>query len=235
MPRAARVAIPGSIHHVLNRGNAKRQIFHKAADYMAFANLLGEAAGRFQMRLLAYCLMPNHWHLVLWPLDGTEIPAYMHWLTSVHVRRHHRHYGSTGTGHVYQGRYKGFLVQSDRHLLTVIRYVEANPVRAGLVQRAEDWPWSSLSRMFSGEGGRLLSEWPVPRPRDWSGFVNRAFPLHQLDDLRQSAAQGRPFGSPAWQTDLAARYGVAPTTRPRGRPPLGCQDTVSRKRVPVPI
>ncbi|MBP1606318.1 MAG: Transposase like protein [Acidobacteria bacterium] len=218
MPRIARVVAPNSVHHVLNRGNRRARIFHKAADYAAFVNLLGEVATRFDMRLLAYCLMPNHWHLVLWPRDGSEIPAYMRWLSNTHVRRYHHHYGSTGTGHLYQGRYSDFLVQQDRHLLTVLRYVEANPLRAGLVDRAEHWAWSSLSRSCAQDGTGLLTEWPVPRPSDWTTFVNAAPAPSELGDLRLSAQRGRPFGSPTWQVATAARHGLGFTLQPRGRP-----------------
>lgn len=218
MPRIARVVAPNSIHHVLNRGNRRARIFHRAADYAAFVNLLGEAAVRFEMRLLAYCLMPNHWHLVLWPRRGTEIPAYMHWLCNAHVRRYHCYHGSTGTGHVYQGRYSDFLVQSDRHLLAVLRYVEANPLRAGLVARAEHWAWSSLSRPCAQDGTDLLTEWPVPRPSDWTAFVNSDAPPSELADLRLSARRGRPFGSPVWQVATAGRHNLGFTLRARGRP-----------------
>ena len=116
------------------------------------------------MRLLAYCVMPNHWHLVVWPSAPNAIPAYMHWLTSTHVQQYHRAHGLVGTGHLYQGRYKSVPVQSDRHLLTVLRYVEGNPVRAGLVPRAEGWPWSSVTEASLGFG-RFTSDTPVPRPR----------------------------------------------------------------------
>lgn len=230
MPRIARVVIPDSIHHVLNRGNRRARIFHKNADYMALVNLLGEAVVRFRMRLLAYCLMPNHWHQVLWARAGDEISAYLQWLTNAHVRRHHQHHGSTGAGHVYQGRFGDFLVQSDAHLLTVLRYVEGNPLRAGLVRRAEDWPWSSLSRRFSEDGTSLVTDPPVDRPGSWVDYVNLTMPIGQLGALRQSARRGRPFGSHAWQVEVADRHGLGFTMRPRGRPAQVCRSAGRGKR-----
>src|SRR3954468_2853359 len=146
MPRIARVAVGGIIQHVLNRGNGRMKLFHKDADYAAFVNLLADAAERVPgVRLLAYCLMPNHWHLVLWPRQRGELSKYMAWLSNTHVRRWRQHWHSVGQGHVYQGRYKSFLVQDKAYFLALARYVEANPRRAKLVHRAQDWAWSSLA------------------------------------------------------------------------------------------
>ncbi len=144
MPRTGRVAAGGIIYHVLNRGNGRRKLFRKEADYRAFVDLLGEAVARVPMRVLGFCLMPNHWHLILWPHDDGDLSRFMRWLSNTHVRRYHQHYHSYGQGHIYQGRFKSFPVKDDGHLLTVLRYVEANPLRAKMVKRAEDWWWSSL-------------------------------------------------------------------------------------------
>ena len=123
---------------------------------------------------LAYCLMPNHWHLVLWPEESGALGRFITWLTLTHTQRWHARHGSAGAGHLYQGRYKSFLVQADRHLLNVCRYVERNPVRAGLVSGAQEWSWGSLWRRECGHGLELLSNWPLARPDDWLQFVNRA-------------------------------------------------------------
>jgi len=142
MPRSARASAGGYCYHVMNRGNARAEVFHKQEGLAAFLRIMGEAGLRVPMRVVAYCLMPNHFHLVLWPRTDGDLSRWMHWLLTTHVRRYLGHYGHSG--HVWQGRFKAFPIQQDEHLLTVIRYVERNPLRAGLVERAQDWKWSSL-------------------------------------------------------------------------------------------
>lgn len=144
MPRTARASAGGYCYHVLNRGNARAQIFHAPDDYHAFLRVLDLACQRIPLRVLAYCLLPNHFHLALWPYADGDLSRWMHWLQTAHVRRYHRHYQSSG--HIWQGRFKAFPIQQDEHLLTVMRYIERNPLRAGLVERAEHWEWSSLHR-----------------------------------------------------------------------------------------
>src|SRR5277367_3551182 len=148
MPRAARDSPGGYCYHVMNRGNDRRVVFRKQGDFDAFVKLLAQAGERSDVRLLAFCLMPNHFHLVLWPRRDGDLSDYMMWLTTAHVRRYHQHYHSSG--HVWQGRFRAFPIQKDEHLLTVHRYVERNPVRAGLVGRAEDWRWSSAAPIREG-------------------------------------------------------------------------------------
>jgi putative transposase len=160
MPRNPRAAQGGYCYHVLNRGNARRTVFHKDGDFAAFVTLLRQAGERTSTRLLAYCLMPNHFHLALWPRQDGDLSLYMRWLLTAHVRRYLKHYHSSG--HVYQGRFRSFPIQEDEHLLTVLRYIERNPVRAGLVVRAQDWPWSSVAP--DQAAGPALDAGPVPRP-----------------------------------------------------------------------
>jgi REP-associated tyrosine transposase len=165
MSRPLRVDVGGYVYHTLNRASTRAILFEGPDDYQRFEQVLHEAQARTGMRILAYCLMPNHWHLVLWPgADGT-LSRFMTWLTLTHTQRWHAGRGSAGVGHLYQGRYKSFLVQADQHLLTVCRYVERNPRRAGLVRRAEAWRWGSLWRRERGRGLDLLSDWPLARPR----------------------------------------------------------------------
>jgi len=173
MPRNPRASQGGYCYHALNRGNARSTIFYKDGDFTAFLRLLRQAGERTPVPLLAYCLMPNHFHLALWPQKDGDLSVYMDWLLTAHVRRYHQHYHSSG--HVYQGRFRSFPIQEDDHLLTVLRYVERNPVRAGLVKRAQDWPWSSAAPVWP-EGplldpGRYRGRWggwsgsTVPRPK----------------------------------------------------------------------
>jgi putative transposase len=178
MSRRCRVSAPNAVHHVYNRGNRKAVIFQKRDDYRAFFSILEEAQERFRMRMLSYCVMRNHWHLVLWPDERVSISTYMHWVTTTHVQRYHAHYGLTGTGHLYQDRFQNPICRDNRGVLAVMRYVEANPLTAHLVQRAEDWEWSSLRLRLDGDAGNLLVPGPVPLPENWTALVNETRPKH---------------------------------------------------------
>jgi putative transposase len=163
MPRVARI-VPGGVFHVLNRGNARSQIFERDRDYEALERVMVETADRIAVRILAYCIMPNHWHMVLWPTRDGELGQFVQRMTTTHVRRWHLYRQTVGTGHLYQGTYKSFPIQDDDHFLTVCRYVEQNSLRAGLVAKAEDWRWSSLGLErvdTANKRGLKLTEWPV--------------------------------------------------------------------------
>ncbi len=208
------------VFHVLNRGVGRMRLFGKRADYEAFERVVEETLAVQPMRICAYCVMPNHWHLVLWPREDGDLGAFMHRLSITHVRRWQEHRHVVGHGHIYQGRYKSFPVQDDEHFLTVCRYVERNALRAKLVTAAEDWRWSSLWRREHGDAKArgLLAEWPVARPGDWLRRVNQAETAAELEALHVSVARGRPFGGPEWTQRTAARLGLANTLRSRGRP-----------------
>lgn len=216
MPRTARASVGNMCYHVLNRGNGRAEVFHKPADYAAFLDLMAEAHERLPMRVLGYALMPNHFHLVLWPKADGDLSRWMQWLLTSHVRRYHRHYH--GSGHVWQGRFKAFPIEQDEHLLTVLRYVEPNPLRAGLVPRAEEWLWSSLAWRSGGRRPNLLAQWPVPCPRTWTAHVNEPQTEAELAALRKSIARGAPFGNERWASRVAKRLGLESSLHPRGRP-----------------
>lgn len=196
-------------------------MFHKDGDYAAFEGVLEEALQHVPgMRLLAYCLMPNHWHLLVWPRGHGELSDFGHYLTLTHTQRWHAHHRNAGTGHLYQGRFKSFPIAEDDHFLTVCRYVERNALRANLVERAEQWRWGSLWRLQQEdpELSKILSPWPVRRPRAWVEHVNRAQTAAEVEQLRQCIQRGRPYGNNAWITRAAAKLGLESTLRPRGRP-----------------
>jgi len=220
MGRALRTVAGGLAYHVLNRANARMRIFDKAKDYEAFETILVEAVERTKMRLLAYCVMPNHWHLVLWPREDGDLSAFVGWLTLTHTQRWHAQRHSVGSGHVYQGRFKSFLVASDEYLWTVCRYVERNALRAGLCARAEHWRWSSLWRRELGDAEcrKVLSNWPSDVPKDWLTRVNRAEGQRELEALRQCVSRGQPFGSEDWVARMTRRFSLDSAFRPRGRP-----------------
>jgi putative transposase len=172
MPRPPRIHPDFVPQHIVNRGNRKTRIFLSSADYLGFVAAMADAAERTVVRLVAFCLMPNHFHLVLWPFKGAEISAYMQVLMNAHLRDVMPRQGTTGQGHVYKGRYRNHLVHNERHFLNVCRYVESNALRAGLCERAEEWPWSSLSCTGPAPDIDLLSPWPTRRPADWLNQVN---------------------------------------------------------------
>jgi putative transposase len=220
MPRTARVAPGGLVYHVLNRAVARLPLFEKRGDYEAFERVLGEAQQGTPTRILAYCVMPNHSHFVLWPKADDELTAFVRWLTQTHTMRWHAHHHTRGTGHLYQGRFKSFPVQSDEHLYTVLRYVEHNAVRARLVRRAENWMWSSVWRRTRGnsEAQSLLSSWPIALPDDWLARVNQPLTEQEIQAIRHSVTRGTPFGAEVWRKRTAGRLGLNQTLRPRGRP-----------------
>ena len=215
MPRRPRLAAGDLAYHVLNRRVGRLPLFDQPADYAAFEKVLAEAYAQTRIRIAAYCLMPNHWHLLLWPRHDGELSEVLRWITVTHTQRWHAHHHTAGTGPVYQGRFKSFPVQTDAHFLTVARYVERNALRAKLVSRAEDWQWSSLWRRDQRDSTLTtwLSDWPMERPRDWLARVNRPQSASELESLRVSvqgaARSAKKTGSDAWRSGSGwnRRYG----------------------------
>ena len=175
MPRQKRADEGGSIYHVLNRGNARKTIFHKDEDFEAFLRVLGEGLERYPVELFSFTLMPNHWHMLLRPSQDGLMGRMLRWVTATHTQRYHAHYQTTGEGHLYQSRYKSFPVADDDHFLVVCRYIERNPLRARLVARAEDWRFGSLWRWLqkADRDPSLLTSWPIPRGLNWIDRVNQ--------------------------------------------------------------
>ena len=220
MPRRARYCPAGTCFHVLNRAVARLPLFEKLTDYEAFERVLEEAWEREPLPIFAYVVMPNHWHFVVRPQTDTQVTEFFRWLTHTHTMRWHAHHGTEGTGHLYQGRFKSFPIQEDEHLLAVLRYVERNPLRAQLCQAAEQWRWGSAWRTSSGNAAsqRILSRWPIKRPRQWRSYVNKPQSEIELTAIRHSLHKGSPYGSNHWISQAAARLQLQHTLRPRGRP-----------------
>ena len=220
MSRTARVAPGGLIYHALNRTVAGLPLFRKQADYEAFTRIMLDAHRRHPIRVLAWSLMPNHWHFVLWPQTDGELTAHLRWLSHTHAMRWHVAHGTVGRGHLYQGRFKSFPVQDDEYFLRVCRNVERNALTANLVQRAEDWRWSSLWTRTQGdtELGALLSDWPVERPSRWLRLVNEPLSAKEQAAIAISMRRNRPYGDSAWQAEQAQRLGLLHTFRREGRP-----------------
>lgn len=199
MPRPRRHAPPDSVLHVVNRSNDRRLLFGTDREYEDFLDLVAGTKGRSPIRLLAYCLMPNHWHMVVWPESARAVTAFCHRLCSMHAIRHRRGTNTIGHGHLYQGRYHSRIIESERQYYQVMRYVEANALRAGLVDRAQAWRWSSLAERIDTDRG-LLDAGPVALPSGWVALVNESLPREVLvatRDLLHGSGHRQP--SREWQ------------------------------------
>ena len=214
MPRIARALVDNCCYHLINRGNGRQQIFHKEGDYRAFIDLLLQARGKFGVRLLAWCLMPNHFHLLVQLTEADRLNKWMQWLMTTHVRRYHKHYGSSG--HVWQGRYKSFIVQDDEHLLTVTRYIEGNPVRALLAPTVGEWPWSSYQGRITATDELRPDPLPITLPEDWAAFVDTPLTDAEIEKVRNSVNRQTPLGHESWLEEMCVKLGFESTVRRRG-------------------
>jgi putative transposase len=213
VPYRPRTNTADVVFHVLNRAIRRDRLFESVADYRAFLNVIAQAQGRIPLRILAYCVMPNHFHLVAWPSVEGQLSEFMHWFTATHSKRWHSHRQTAGTGSVYQGRFKAFPVQTDTHFLTVCRYVEQNPLRARLVSKAQDWEWSSLCDRCNNCDHIQLAEWPIPQPDNWLELVNHVEST-PVRDIRRAVARSIPYGSESWTKDLGCLF-EEPKRHPR--------------------
>tara|TARA_R110002073_G_scaffold21524_7_gene75835 strand:+ start:9115 stop:9828 length:714 start_codon:yes stop_codon:yes gene_type:complete len=218
-PRPPRADEAGGLYHALNRGNLRATIFHKDADFEAFERIMYEALQIHQVELYSYQLIPNHYHLLLRPLVEGEMSRFMGWVGGTHTMRYHAHYHASGQGHAYQQRYKSFPIQDDARFFVACCYVERNALRAGLVERAEDWHWGSLSRWLDRPERRppLLTAWPLARLPRWVDRVNEPLSEVELQSIRVSAQRDKPLGDEGWVESIARRLNLESTKRPRGR------------------
>lgn len=219
MPRIKRGLVDGFIYHVINRGNGRREVFHKPQDYNIFLNLMKEAKQRYTVKIFAYCLMPNHFHIVIMPEKAEFLSKWMQWLMTSHVRKYHKHYGSSG--HIWQGRFKSFPIQQDSYLIMALKYVELNPLRAGLVSSLEEWEWSSQIERIGKSRLGLLDDPPVELPEDWKAYLNTAFTDRELEILQMSIKRQSPLGEKEWVEYVCKNYGMESTLRKVGRPKKG--------------
>jgi putative transposase len=217
MPRLPRLVLPGVPYHVTQRGNRRERTFFEDGDYALYRDLLGEAARRAGTRVWSYCLMPNHVHLIVVPADEdglrrTFADAHRRYTGFINAR--HR-----WTGHLWQGRY-GAVAMDETHLCAATRYVALNPVRARLVDRAEQWPWSSVRAHVAGEDDDLVEVAPVlERYGDFAAFLGGEEDQQSTRALRASEINGRPVGSAAWLAELETRSGRSLAPKKRGPKP----------------
>jgi putative transposase len=223
MARQPRIDLGGYVYHVINRASGRVPIFKTKDDFLLFEDTLAEAQQRDGMRILAYCVMPNHFHFALYPETDGEIQRFMGWLTKTHTQRWHAMHRTIGHGHLYQGRYKSFIVNTDSYFLTLMKYIEQNPLRAKLVRRAQDWQWGSLHRRIYGtpEQRKLLSKWPITTPQNYLKEVNQILQKETLSEIRTAVIKGSPLGVERWRNALIDQLGLAYTTKGVGRPKNG--------------
>jgi putative transposase len=225
MGRLPRIIDDGLTYHALNRGNNRADVFADDSDRLAFLDAIARTKERYPFRLLGYCLLTNHFHLLLRPDDGQSISRILQSLTVAHTWRYHKRHRTAG--HVWQGRFKSPAIQDDGHLLAVLRYIEANPLRAKLVPDLAEYRWSSYRSHGLGESDPLLD--PLPeweglgrtdkeRCSRWRRQVVAGEAEKDLAPIRASVMSGRPFGTEDWVGETAKRLGVELTPRPRGRP-----------------
>ncbi len=225
MPRLNRPTEDGLIYHAINRGNNHADVFIDDEDRTAFLDALDRAKQRYPFRLLGYCLMTNHFHLLLRPEAGQSVSRILQSVTVAHTSRFHKRHGSVG--HVWQGRFKSPVVQDDAHVLTVLRYIEANPLRAGMVADLADYPWSSFQAHGLGHADPLLNavplleelgRTPAERRSRWKRRVTTTMKEKELTSVRESVRTGKPLGSDEWVKAKAEALGLDLNPRPRGRP-----------------
>lgn len=225
--RLPRVVIPGIPHHVTQRGNGRHKTFFEDADYALYLDLLSQAAERAGAEVWAYCLMPNHVHIILTPNDEQGLARTfgdLHRRYTAYINARRR-----TTGHFWQGRF-GSVAMDEAHFVTALRYVSLNPVRARLVTQPEEWRWSSVRAHLAGEDDTIVRVAPaLERVGDFRSFLGEEF-----DDalsyaaLRRAESVGRPVGSLAWLADMEKRTGrrLSPQKRgPQKKGPLEKGDT----------
>lgn len=189
----ARAVAPGIPHHVIQRGNRRQQTFFNDEDYIAYLKLMSTWCGKHQVEIWAYCLMPNHVHLIAVPqtMDGLTLAigeAHRRYTRRINLREDWR-------GHLWQGRFSSFIMD-EVYLLACTRYVELNPVRAGLVKRPEAWPWSSAVAHITGSDDILVRAAPLLEivGKDWTQFLTRDVKESEIELLRKHERTGRPLG-----------------------------------------
>jgi putative transposase len=185
MPRKARKLPAGSVVHCVNRGNDKRLLFERAPEFEDFLQLVAWAKGLCPVRILAYCIMSNHWHFVFWSEFEGDVSHFLHRLTTTHAVGWRKRTHTVGFGHVYQNRFKDSRVFTERYYYNLLRYVEQNPRRAELVRRCKDWRWSSLAER-NGNGRGLLVDGPAALPFEWELLIEDPLPGDDADEIRRS-------------------------------------------------
>ncbi len=220
MPRRARATPGGLVYHVLNRTVAGLPLFRKEADFEAFERIMIEAHERHPTRIVAWCMMRNHWHFLLWPREEGEVTAFVRWLAHTHAMRWHVAHGTVGRGHSVSRAFQEFSNPGGRALSDGLPLCRAERASAGAVDRAEAWRWGSLWARRHGNDPlkAILSDWPVERPSNWVRLVNEPMTEKEVERIRTCIARNRPYGNETWQDEQCKRLGLSHTMRSEGRP-----------------
>ncbi len=220
MPRRLRIDVGNEIYHCLNRAVGRQTIFKNDKDYQLFENILQEVVDITEMRILAYSIMPNHFHLILHPRNDGDLSEFMKRLTVTHTQRYRVATKTVGQGAVYQGRYKSFITQDDKHLFTVLRYVERNPLTAQLVNNPLEWRFGSVYRRYKGtlKEKLLLSSWVCKEPENYLELLTQALTPKEIERIELSERKGLPFGDEEHVLTLVEKYSLQSTLREKGRP-----------------
>jgi putative transposase len=185
MPYKSRNLPAGSVVHVVNRGNDKKVLFRCAWDFEEFLGLVAWAKSQCPVRIVAYCIMSNHWHFVFWVEIEWDVSAFLHRLTTTHAKRWRQATKTVGHGHVYGDRFKSSKIFNERYYYNCLRYVEQNPLRAGLVHGSKDWRWSSLSERLGNSRGILDAD-PLGTPIGWPELVDERMADCDLTEIRSA-------------------------------------------------
>lgn len=216
MSRMARVVVPGIPHHVTQRGNRRQQVFFCEADHRFYLELVGERCAQRGVEVWAYCLMPNHVHLVMVPHAQDDLHRSLAFAHQKYTR--HINLREGWRGYLWQGRFASFPMD-EQHLLAAVRYIELNPVRAGLCREASDWPWSSARAHVSGVDDVLVTTAPMcSRVGDWANYLSEGTNRDVSDVIRRHSRTGRPLGSDAFIHQLEQQTGRRLRKLKPGRP-----------------
>lgn len=220
MTRKPRIDVGQEIYHVLNRSVAKQHIFKTPEDYKLFEDVLTETVEITETKLLAYCVMSNHWHIVLQTRNDGDLSTFMKRLSAVHTQRYRSITKTIGQGPVYQGRYKSFIVDQDNHLLSLLSYVERNPLAANLVKNPLDYRYSSLYRRYKGTSKEkeILANWPMEEPEDYLSIIKKPLSNTETEKLERSLQKEVPFGDEAYVLHNAKKFKISNILRGKGRP-----------------
>lgn len=216
MPRRLRHGLQGTAFHVMNRAVRRTILFESDQDYEAFLAVVRESLTEFEIKVIGWEVMPNHWHFVVICDRIEEVSDWLHWLTTTHAIRWNIAHGTRGSGAVYHSRFKAVPIQRETSLARVCRYVERNALRKGLVPAAELWRWGSLYAVCQNCHPIPLERWPIPRPLNWIEIVNHPENEAELEALRTLVKRNQPIGDPEWQKAVAPFIGLS--MRPIGRP-----------------
>ena len=220
MARQPRIDVADEIYHIINRANARQQIFATRQDYRAALIALQETLEKVPIDIFSYTLMPNHWHFSVRPIQDGDMGKFFGKFTQKVTQRWHASHQTTGSGHLFQSRFKSFLVGRESYLLQLMKYIDTNALRAHLVSRAEDWPWGSLyiRTKYPQLANKLLAPWPMDTPNDYLNDVNQPLSETHLRAIRHSVEKGKPYGDSDWVNNTIKKYGLKHTARKSGRP-----------------